>query len=70
MPIYEYHCNKCNADFELMRPFGESNEAAPCPHCGSPGEKLVSGCSTNADYRIRFPVKAPLRKTAEEKKTS
>lgn len=68
MPIYEYHCNKCHADFELKRSFSESDRAAPCPRCGSPGEKLVSACCTDADYRIRYPARDPLRKTAEEEK--
>jgi putative FmdB family regulatory protein len=70
MPIYEYHCPRCNADFELMRSFSQSNETALCPRCGTASEKLASVCATNADYRIRFPVKEAFRRADEEKKTS
>ena len=41
MPIYEYHCNDCNADFEKLV-FGSSLEVA-CEKCGSTKtEKLLS----------------------------
>ncbi len=41
MPIYEYHCNSCNADFEKLV-FG-ANPAVACEKCGSPKtEKLLS----------------------------
>ena len=33
MPIYEYTCSKCNADFELL--LASSNSPAQCPHCNS-----------------------------------
>ncbi len=32
MPTYEYHCEKCAADFELLI-LGQ--ERAECPQCGS-----------------------------------
>ena len=41
MPIYEYHCTDCNADFEKLV-FGSKNEVA-CEKCGSTKtEKLMS----------------------------
>ncbi|MCK9420270.1 MAG: zinc ribbon domain-containing protein [Nitrospirae bacterium] len=41
MPIYEYHCNDCNADFEKLV-FGSNPEVA-CEKCGSKKtEKLMS----------------------------
>jgi putative FmdB family regulatory protein len=41
MPIYEYHCNACNADFEKLV-FGANPEVA-CSQCGSKKtEKLLS----------------------------
>ena len=43
MPIYEYFCSKCALEFELMRPFSESDKAAKCPKCRSIAQKLVSG---------------------------
>ncbi len=44
MPIYEYECKKCNAQFEevILR----SDEVVECPQCKSnETEKLVSKCS-------------------------
>ncbi|HET7319610.1 MAG TPA: zinc ribbon domain-containing protein [Nitrospirota bacterium] len=41
MPIYEYHCNACGADFEKLV-FGSSPVVA-CEKCGSDKtEKLLS----------------------------
>ncbi len=41
MPIYEYHCNSCNADFEKLV-FG-ANPVVACEKCGSSKtEKLLS----------------------------
>jgi len=44
MPIYEYHCNKCNEDFEKII-FSKSEEIA-CPKCNNKKvERLMSGFS-------------------------
>ncbi|MBW1709524.1 MAG: zinc ribbon domain-containing protein [Deltaproteobacteria bacterium] len=44
MPIYEYHCDKCNEDFEKLV-FSTSEEIA-CPKCDNKKvEKLMSGFS-------------------------
>ena len=43
MPIYEYHCDDCNHDFEFLVFGGE--EPGKCPECA--GEKickLMSAC--------------------------
>ena len=40
MPLYEYHCRRCRATFELLRPMSESSETAPCP-AGHPGAGRV-----------------------------
>ena len=37
MPIFEYHCTKCNKDFEVLV-FGK--EKAACPYCN--GKKITS----------------------------
>ncbi|OGW34836.1 MAG: hypothetical protein A2010_01060 [Nitrospirae bacterium GWD2_57_9] len=52
MPIYEYHCTACGADFEKLV-FG-SNPEVTCEKCGSAGtEKKMSrfgtGRSSGAD---------------------
>jgi putative FmdB family regulatory protein len=35
VPIYEYHCRKCGAGFELRRPLAEFDTPARCPTCHS-----------------------------------
>ncbi|MBI4331564.1 MAG: zinc ribbon domain-containing protein [Chloroflexi bacterium] len=62
MPIYEFYCPRCHAQFELTRPFSQSDQPAPCPKCGGEARKLVSACAANADYRVRVPEKQPFRK--------
>ena len=43
MPIFEFHCNSCNQDFEKLV-FGADPEVE-CPHCGQAKvEKLMSAC--------------------------
>jgi len=32
MPLYDYHCSACQADFELLV---RSSTVPTCPHCGS-----------------------------------
>ena len=34
MPIYEFHCEKCQRDSELLVRSTQW-EGTPCPHCGS-----------------------------------
>ena len=42
MPIYEYHCEKCNKDFECLV-FG--SESPDCPSCSSTDVcRLMSTC--------------------------
>ncbi len=35
MPIYEYHCQQCDQDFEKMVRLSEAGQNPPCPSCGS-----------------------------------
>ncbi len=45
MPIYEFHCEKCKRDSEIL--VRSSNwKGAACPHCGS--KKLSKKFSTFA----------------------
>lgn len=47
MPIYEYHCMKCDKDFEMLV-FGDQEVA--CPTCkGTKVKKLLSVCSHKSD---------------------
>ncbi len=42
MPIYEFHCDGCDATFDHMTTMNARDEKAACPHCGSKktGRKL------------------------------
>lgn len=35
MPLYVYHCEDCEQDFERMVRFSETDQPQQCPHCGS-----------------------------------
>jgi putative FmdB family regulatory protein len=35
MPLYEYHCDECQHEFEKMLRFSESNTLPACPQCNS-----------------------------------
>ena len=34
MPIYEYTCGACHADFEELVRMGARDNTVSCPHCG------------------------------------
>lgn len=34
MPIYEYHCESCESDFEVLQRIGEDEKDLHCPQCG------------------------------------
>ena len=38
MPIYEYICQDCQHEFELLRPMSQADAAMACARCG--GENL------------------------------
>ena len=43
MPIYEYHCGKCDEKFEYL--VFRSDEQPECPTCGgNNASKLMSAC--------------------------
>lgn len=50
MPIYEYVCDKCGADFEEL--ITKSSENPPCPDCGSNStHKLISAPVRNRSVK-------------------
>ena len=55
MPLYEFHCQKCQKDFELLVKSSRS-EGASCPHCGS--KKLMKKFSTFAASVAQSPSSA------------
>jgi putative FmdB family regulatory protein len=44
MPIYEYRCLKCNAEFEAMQKFSDV-PLSKCPTCGGKAKRLISRSS-------------------------
>ena len=62
MPIYEYFCPKCKKGFELRRPFSEADKPAPCPHCASPLERLISAFASKRGFYVRAPEKGAFRR--------
>ena len=42
MPIYEYYCVQCDAEYEIMRSVSQIDEPAPCRVCGQPGRRQLS----------------------------
>ena len=43
-PIYDYHCEKCDDDFEVIKSIKEYDGKDPCPTCGNVGQRILS-CS-------------------------
>jgi putative FmdB family regulatory protein len=41
MPIYQYHCPKCNLKFELKQSFSDESMVA-CPKCLNGAQRLFS----------------------------
>ena len=56
MPIYEFHCDKCEQDSEIL--VRSSNwKGTKCPHCGS--ARLSKQLSVFASAGRRQPVQRP-----------
>ncbi|TKJ28631.1 MAG: FmdB family transcriptional regulator [Chloroflexi bacterium B3_Chlor] len=36
MPLYEYHCDDCRCEFEVLRSFSQADEPVSCIQCDSP----------------------------------
>ncbi|MBI2916761.1 MAG: zinc ribbon domain-containing protein [Chloroflexi bacterium] len=65
MPIYEYYCSQCKAEFELTRPFSQADAPASCPQCGGAAQKLLSVFASKLDYYIKVPEKPAFRSLPE-----
>ena len=45
MPLYEYRCQACGDEFEILRGLNDKDEDVKCPKCGEKKtEKLLSAC--------------------------
>lgn len=53
MPMYEYRCQECGKQFEMLRRMQDADEELECPECQSEDvQRLLStfaagGCSTS-----------------------
>lgn len=42
MPLYDYCCEKCDANHEVIKPMSEHKRQEPCPACGNVMQRLYS----------------------------
>ena len=49
MPIYEYLCSRCGAQFESIRPVSRADDAIECKLCGAPASRQISNFSFKSD---------------------
>ncbi len=59
MPIYEFHCEKCGEDSEVLARSSDW-KGTTCPHCGSTKleKKLSVFAAASADGSAEMPVPA------------
>ncbi len=39
MPIFEYHCNACKTNFEVLQRTKDTKKVLKCPNCGTQDTK-------------------------------
>jgi putative FmdB family regulatory protein len=50
MPLYEYRCEACAEEFEVLQPIGADGSELECPECGAPRpSKLMSTFACSGD---------------------
>lgn len=42
MPTYDYRCEKCDKDYEVVVPISLYDGKDPCPSCGNIGDRIFS----------------------------
>ena len=59
MPLYEYKCQDCGAEFEALVSFSARDDVA-CEQCGSVNvERLVSDFASSSESGGGYPACAP-----------
>ena len=62
MPIYEYHCESCEFEFEELLPVSKRDEPleSPCPECNEKNiRKGISVRLTGADANLTLEKQCP-----------
>lgn len=49
MPIYEYLCSGCGAQFESIRTVSRADDPIECKLCGAPASRQISNFSFKSD---------------------
>lgn len=45
MPLYSYHCDPCEQEFDETASLAEHRDPRPCPTCGQSSRRVLSGQS-------------------------
>ena len=73
MPVYEYYCETCQLEYEIIRPVSKMDDPAPCANCNQNGQRQLSnfsfksktfsapklGPTTHQPFRNRNPAQHP-----------
>lgn len=60
MPLYEWHCDRCDATFEALASFEASKRRRGCPWCGKSSPRVMSAPA----LRLGAPAAAPEPKSS------
>ncbi len=58
MPLYEYRCEECDHNFEILQRLGDGSNGLSCPSCGE--ERLAKQFSTFAANAPQGATAAPM----------
>lgn len=70
MPMYSYHCTKCNEVYENMRSISQRDVKLQCPSCNELCERILdlSSFQLKGDGWYKDGYSKPAPKPKEEKK--
>jgi len=70
MPMYSYHCTKCNEVYENMRSISQRDVKLQCPACNDLCERILdlSSFQLKGDGWYKDGYSKPAPKPKEEKK--
>jgi putative FmdB family regulatory protein len=59
MPLYEYHCDRCDQVFEALGTVSRSGEPAKCPACGEAAERIMPTTFASMSRRRGLKERVP-----------